>query len=115
MVLGAFKPSRELSARAHPPAAAGLDAGELLEPVLASSTSRRYFVNSVLIAVRGDGRQPAVLLDGRLRAGEAATSPGARRSSALVLATLMVPGSVTLVPLFVLMSKLGLVNTLRGA
>jgi multiple sugar transport system permease protein len=29
----------------------------------------------------------------------------------LVLATLMVPGSVTLVPLFVLMSKLGLVNS----
>ena len=29
----------------------------------------------------------------------------------LVLGTLLVPGSVTLVPLFVLMSKLGLVNT----
>jgi multiple sugar transport system permease protein len=36
---------------------------------------------------------------------------GHRPLMALVLATLMVPGSVTLVPLFVLMSKLGLVNT----
>ena len=36
---------------------------------------------------------------------------GHRPLMALVLATLMVPGSVTLVPLFVLMSKLGLVNS----
>jgi multiple sugar transport system permease protein len=36
---------------------------------------------------------------------------GQRPLFGLVLATLMVPGSVTLVPLFVLMSKLGLVNT----
>ena len=32
----------------------------------------------------------------------------------LVMATLMVPGSITLVPLFVLMSNLGLVNTHAG-
>ena len=38
-------------------------------------------------------------------------SPGSRPLMGLVLATLMVPGSVTLVPLFVLMSKLGLVNS----
>lgn len=36
---------------------------------------------------------------------------GHRPLMGLTLATLMVPGSVTLVPLFVLMSKLGLVNT----
>jgi multiple sugar transport system permease protein len=36
---------------------------------------------------------------------------GHRPLMGLVLATLMVPGSVTLVPLFVLMSKLGLVNS----
>jgi multiple sugar transport system permease protein len=36
---------------------------------------------------------------------------GHRPLMALVLATLMVPGSVTLVPLFMLMSKLGLVNS----
>ena len=36
---------------------------------------------------------------------------GHRPLMGLVLATLMVPGSVTLIPLFVLMSKLGLVNT----
>jgi multiple sugar transport system permease protein len=32
----------------------------------------------------------------------------------LVLATLMVPGSVTLVPLYVLLSNMGLVNTMAG-
>jgi multiple sugar transport system permease protein len=36
---------------------------------------------------------------------------GHRPLMAVTLATLMVPGSVTLVPLFVLMSKLGLVNS----
>lgn len=36
---------------------------------------------------------------------------GHRPLMALVLATLMVPGTVTLIPLFVLMSKLGLVNS----
>jgi multiple sugar transport system permease protein len=36
---------------------------------------------------------------------------GKRLILLLVLATLMVPGSVTVIPLFVLMSKLGLVNT----
>ena len=36
---------------------------------------------------------------------------GHRPLMAITLATLMVPGSVTLVPLFVLMSKLGLVNS----
>jgi multiple sugar transport system permease protein len=36
---------------------------------------------------------------------------GHRPLMAITLATLMVPGSVTLVPLFVLMSKLGLINS----
>ena len=36
---------------------------------------------------------------------------GKRLIMLLVLATMMVPGSVTVIPLFVLMSKLGLVNT----
>jgi multiple sugar transport system permease protein len=40
--------------------------------------------------------------------------PGKRTIFALVLGTLMVPGLVTLVPLFVLVSNLGLVNTFPG-
>jgi len=36
---------------------------------------------------------------------------GKRLVLAIVLATLMVPGSITVIPLFVLMSKVGLVNT----
>ncbi|MFT4217066.1 MAG: carbohydrate ABC transporter permease [Micropruina sp.] len=40
--------------------------------------------------------------------------PGKKVLFALVMITLMVPGTVTFVPLFVLVSKLGLVNTLPG-
>ncbi|MEJ1154732.1 carbohydrate ABC transporter permease [Microbacterium sp. Mu-86] len=40
--------------------------------------------------------------------------PGKKLLFALVMLTLMVPGTVTFVPLFVLVSKLGLVNTLPG-
>ena len=39
---------------------------------------------------------------------------GKRAVMGLVLATLMVPAGITLIPLFVLMSKLGLVNTYPG-
>jgi len=40
--------------------------------------------------------------------------PGRRLMFALVLGTLMIPGVVTFVPLFVLVSNLGLANTLTG-
>lgn len=40
--------------------------------------------------------------------------PGKKLLFSLVMLTLMVPGTVTFVPLFVLVSKLGLVNTLPG-
>ncbi len=40
--------------------------------------------------------------------------PGKKVLFALVMLTLMVPGTVTFVPLFVLVSKLGMVNTLPG-
>lgn len=40
--------------------------------------------------------------------------PGKKVLFALVMITLMVPGTVTFVPLFVLVAKLGLVNTLPG-
>ena len=40
--------------------------------------------------------------------------PGKRVLFALVLGTLMVPGVVTFVPLFVLVTNLGLANTLPG-
>ena len=42
------------------------------------------------------------------------TFPGKRVLFALVMVTLMVPGVVTFVPLFVMVSKLGLVNTYAG-
>ena len=70
----------------------------------------RYFLNSAGIAVVVTA---ANLLFCSM-AGYALAKlrfAGHRPLMGLVLATLMVPGSVTLVPLFVLMSKLGLVNT----
>ena len=70
----------------------------------------QFFFNSALVAV-------VVTLANLLfcsMAGYALAKlhfAGKRGIFGLVVATLMVPGSVTLVPLFVLMSKLGLINS----
>jgi len=70
----------------------------------------RYFLNSVIVA-------GAVVLCNVVfcsMVGYALAKlhfAGRRLIMGLVLATLMVPGSVTVIPLFVLMSKLGLVNS----
>jgi len=70
----------------------------------------KYFFNSTLIAVV---TTVANVLFCSMAGYALAKLPfaGRRPIFGLVLATLMVPGSVTLVPLFVLMSKLGLVNS----
>jgi multiple sugar transport system permease protein len=73
----------------------------------------QYFVNSVLVAI--------VVTSGNLvfcsMLGYALAKmdfAGKRTLFALVLGMLMVPGMVTFVPLFVLVSNLGLVNTYPG-
>ena len=73
-----FKPQAEL--RTSPPTLLPQDPtlDELLATSSPSSTSRRYFFNSALIAVTVTVGQPAVLLDARLRAGEAAFARPAR-------------------------------------
>ena len=103
---------RASSAGSRRPGARGPD----LENYATCSTGSnfpQYFVNSALVALLVTARATCVLLDGRLRPGEARFA-GKRLLFVLVLGTLMVPGMVTFVPQFVLVSNLGLVNTYAG-
>ena len=109
MLLGAFKPSAEL--RNVTPTLLPQDPTlENFSNLFSKLDFATYFANSALIAA-------VVTLANLLfcsMAGYALAKlefAGRSKVFGLVLATLMVPGSVTLVPLFVLMSKLGLVNT----
>jgi multiple sugar transport system permease protein len=109
MLLGAFKPNRELITTT--PTVLPQDwTLENFSSLFSRLDFATYFFNSTLIAV-------VVTLANLLfcsMAGYALAKvefAGRRQVMWLVLATLMVPGSVTLVPLFVLMSKLGLVNS----
>jgi ABC-type glycerol-3-phosphate transport system permease component len=71
----------------------------------------RAFVNSVVIA--GSFVSLSLLLCSL--AGYAfakfPAAPGARKLFGFVLATMLIPGAVTFIPNFIVMSKLGLVNT----
>jgi multiple sugar transport system permease protein len=112
MLLGSFRPDRELK-QVPPswlPQDPTLDNYRTLFTELDFPT---FFVNSAVVAV--------VITLGNLvfcsMLGYALAKldfPGKRTIFALVLGTLMVPGLVTLVPLFVLVSNLGLVNTFPG-
>jgi len=112
MLLGSFRPDREL--KQVPPAwlpqDPTLDNYRNLFDRLDFPT---YFFNSAVVAL-------AITL-GNLAfcsmLGYALAKlefPGKRLIFVLVLATLMVPGVVTFVPLFVLVSNLGMVNTFPG-
>ena len=112
MLLGSFRPDREL--KEVPPSWLPQD------PTLANYRTLfteldfpTYFFNSAVVAI--------VITLGNLvfcsMLGYALAKlnfPGKRVIFALVLGTLMVPGLVTLVPLFVLVSNLGMVNSLPG-
>ncbi len=112
MLLGSFRPDREL--KQVPPAwlpqNPTLDNYRTLFTELDFPT---YFFNSTVVAV--------VITVGNLifcsMLGYALAKlhfPGKRIIFALVLGTLMVPGVVTFVPLFVLVSNLGMVNSFPG-
>jgi multiple sugar transport system permease protein len=109
MILSSFKPQSEL-VRVPPT--------WLPETWTFSNYSRlftklnfpRYFFNSVLVA--GSVVVANIVFCSMVGYALAKLNfVGKRLIMLLVLATLMVPGSVTVIPLFVLMSKLGLVNT----
>jgi multiple sugar transport system permease protein len=112
MLLGSFRPDRELK-QVPPswlPQDPTLDNYRNLFDRLDFPT---YFFNSAVVAL--------VITIGNLvfcsMLGYALAKldfPGKRVIFVLVLGTLMVPGVVTFVPLFVLVSNLGMVNTLPG-
>jgi multiple sugar transport system permease protein len=109
MLLGSFKPPQELRT-VTPTVLPESPTLDNYSDLFSRLDFAQYFFNSTLIAVV---TTLANLLFCSM-AGYALAKlrfAGRRPIFGLVLATLMVPGSVTLVPLFVLMSKLGLVNT----
>lgn len=112
MLLGSFRPDRELK-RVPPawlPEQPTLDNYRTLFTQLDFPT---YFFNSAVVAV-------AITLGNLVfcsMLGYALAKlefPGRRLIFVLVLGTLMVPGVVTFVPLFVLVSNLGMVNSFPG-
>jgi len=112
MLLGSFRPDREL--KQVPPAwlpeDPTLDNYRTLFTRLDFVT---YFTNTAVVAVAITiGNIVFCSMLGYALAK--LTFPGKKIIFGLVLGTLMVPGIVTFVPLFVLVSNLGMVNTLPG-
>jgi multiple sugar transport system permease protein len=112
MLLSSFKPEGEI--RANPPTLWPHDAtlanyGSLFDRL----DFPAYFTNSAVVAVL---TTLGNLLFGSAAGYALAKLPfaGKRLLFGIVLGTLMVPSIVTIVPLFVLSSNLGLVNTLAG-
>lgn len=112
MLLGSFRPDREL--KQVPPAWLPQDPTlENYRNLFERLDFPTYFVNSAVVAL-------AITLGNLVfcsMLGYALAKldfPGKRVIFVLVLATLMVPGVVTFVPLFVLISNMGMVNTFPG-
>jgi multiple sugar transport system permease protein len=112
MVVSSFKPEAEV--RAVPPTwwpeSVTLDNYRQLFTQLDFPT---YFVNSAIVAIAvAAGNMVFCSMLGYALAK--LDFPGKRIVFALVLGTLMVPGVVTFIPLFVLTTNLGLANSLPG-
>jgi len=112
MLLSSFKPEQEV--RAVPPTwwpeTITFENYQILFEKLDFPT---YFVNSVIVAVAVTvGNLVFCSMLGYALAK--LTFPGKKALFAIVLGTLMVPGVVTFVPLFVLTTKMGLANSLIG-
>jgi multiple sugar transport system permease protein len=110
MVLGAFKPSSELL-RETPTLLPQHFTLDNFNRLFQKLDFPRFFANSTIVAVAVTAANVVFCsLVGYALAK--LRFAGRDKLFLLVLATLMVPGAVTIVPLFVLMSKLGLINTL---
>jgi multiple sugar transport system permease protein len=112
MLVSSFKPEREV--RAVPPTwwpeTITLDNYDRLFTQLDFPT---YFMNSVIVALAVTvGNMVFCAMLGYALAK--LSFPGKRLLFVVVLGTLMVPGVVTFVPLFVITTKIGLSNTLLG-
>jgi len=109
MVLSSFKSQSEL-VRIPPTWLPEAWTLENYRRLFTSLNFPRYFLNSVIVA--GSVVLANVVFCSMVGYALAKLHfAGRRLIMGLVLATLMVPGSVTVIPLFVLMSKLGLVNS----
>jgi multiple sugar transport system permease protein len=112
MLMGSFRPDRELK-EVPPSWLPQHPTFSNYTELLSSGNFPQYFVNSVVVAI-------AVTLGNLLfcsmlgYAFAKLSFPGKRPLFAVVLATLMVPGVVTFVPLFVLVSNLGMANSFAG-
>ena len=112
MLVSSFKPENEV--RAVPPTwwpeTLTLDNYDRLFTQLDFPT---YFLNSVIVALAVTvGNMVFCSMLGYALAK--LSFPGKRLMFMIVLGTLMVPGVVTFIPLFVLTTKMGLSNTLTG-
>jgi multiple sugar transport system permease protein len=112
MVLSSFKPEREV--RAVPPSwwpeTVTMENYDRLFTQLDFPT---YFMNSVIVALAVTiGNMVFCSMLGYALAK--LVFPGKKALFVIVLGTLMVPGVVTFVPLFVMTTKMGLSNTLTG-
>jgi multiple sugar transport system permease protein len=112
MVVSSFKPEAEV--RAVPPTWwPETITGENYATLFTQLDFATYFWNSSVVAVAVTaGNMVFCSMLGYALAKLA--FPGKRALFALVLGTLMVPGVVTFVPLFVLTTNIGLTNTLPG-
>ena len=109
MLLGAFKTNQDFI-RTTPTLLPETWTLDNFQRLFSKQDSVRYFLNSAAIAIVVTVANLIFCSMAGYALGKLKFA-GHRPLMGLVLATLMVPGSVTLVPLFVLMSKLGLVNS----
>lgn len=112
MVISSFKPEAEV--RAVPPTWwPETVTTENYRQLFTQLDFPRYFVNSAIVAVAvAVGNMVFCSMLGYALAK--LDFPGKKLVFAVVLGTLMVPGVVTFVPLFVLTTNIGLTNTLPG-
>ncbi len=112
MLLGSFRPDREL--KQVPPAWLPQDPTlDNYRTLFTELDFVTYFVNSTVVAA--SVTLGNIVFCSMLGYALAKLDfPGKRVIFVLVLGTLMIPGVVTLVPLFVLVSNLGMVNTYPG-
>ena len=109
MLLGAFKTNADFI-RTTPTLLPQTWTSDNFTRLFSKQDFVRYFLNSAGIALVVTAANLVFCSMAGYALGKLRFA-GSRPLMGLVLATLMVPGSVTLVPLFVLMSKLGLVNS----
>ena len=112
MVVTSFKTLPEIVAAPTAPLPSGLHL-EAYREVLRSMPVGRYLMNSTVMALGIAALQIALALPAGYALGKLRFR-GRGLGFGLVLATLLVPAQVRFVPVFALLAKVGLVNTMSG-